>query len=182
MLSRRLAGLGAVSGAVTAAIGVVCGDDHMLDAFHVAPGVAFGVIIGTALWRGGQLAGKRWLAYVAAATLANALSVLLALRTVEPAIRLVGNERAAVALIGLVAGALGGGLLGLASQWLVGARRFTIARWRWAAGAGAALGLLLPVLVEGEALGALAFYVLWQAGYAAITPAITAGEGDMSRA
>jgi hypothetical protein len=30
---------------------------------------------------------------------------------------------------------------------------------------------LLPVLVEGEQLGALVFYILWQAAYAATIPA-----------
>lgn len=170
MLSGRLAGLGAVAGAMTAGIGVACGDDHMLDAFYIAPGLVFGLIVGGALWRDRLLPGVRWLGYAVAAGMANAVAVLLAVRGVDPVLRLVGNEHVAVALIGLVAGAVGGGLLGVASRWLIGARR-----WGWAAGVGGLFGVLLPVLVEGGALGALAFYVLWQAGYAAVIPATLAG-------
>lgn len=172
MLNWRMAGLGVVSGAITAAIGLVAGDEHMLDALHVAPGVVFGVLIGAALWRGQRLAGQRWLAYVAAAALANLLAVLLALRMAEPAIRLIGNEHGAVALVGFVAGGLGAGLLGLASLLLTGARRFDA--WRWAVGLGALLGLLLPALVDGEAIGAIMFYALWQGGHAAVAPAMAA--------
>ncbi len=165
MLSWRLAGLGAVAGAITAGVGVACGENHMLDAYYIAPGLVFGLIVGGALWRGRLLSGGRWLGYVAAAGLANAVAVLLALRSVDVVSRLVGNEYAAVGLIGLVAGAVGGLLLGLASRWLLGARR-----WGWAVGAGALFGVLLPVLVEGGAWGALVFYVLWQAAYAAVIP------------
>jgi hypothetical protein len=185
MMDWRLAGLGAISGAITAGIGIACGDDHMLNAYYIAPGLVFGVIIGAGLWREGKLAGGRWLVYVAAAGLANALSVLLALRGVDLATRLVGNERGAVALIGLVAGAVGGGLLGLASLWLmglIGAGRAAFRRWGWTVGTGALFGMLLPVLVEGEAPGALVFYVLWQAAYAAVTPAMAGEDGAARRA
>lgn len=166
MLSWRLAGLGAVAGAITGGIGVAFGGKHMLDVYYTAPGLVFGVIVGGALWRDRLLTSVRLLIYVVAAALSNALAVLLALRSVDPVSRLVSNEYAALATIGLLAGAVGGGLLGLASWWLIGARR-----WRWAVGAGALFGALLPVLVHGEVLGALVFYVLWQAGYAAVIPA-----------
>jgi hypothetical protein len=38
------------------------------------------------------------------------------------------------------------------------------------------------VLVEGEAPGALVFYVLWQAAYAAVTPAMAGEDGAARRA
>jgi hypothetical protein len=166
MLSWRLAGLGAVAGAITAGIGVACGEERMLLAYYIAPGLVFGLIIGGALWRDRRLPGNLWLAYVMAAELANAIAVWLALHGVDTISRLIHDEWAALALIGLVAGAVGGGLLGLASRWLIGARR-----WGWPVGAGALFGGLLPVLVNGGAWGALVFYVLWQAAFAAVIPA-----------
>src|SRR5216683_2319226 len=62
-----------------------------------------------------------------------------------------------------IAAAVGGGLLAGATVLLL-----RIARWPLLVVAGALLGALLPILVEGgDVIGTVAFYILWQGGYAA---------------
>jgi hypothetical protein len=67
-----------------------------------------------------------------------------------------------LALAGVIAGAVGGGLLGSITACLISVRERL-----WPLAVGAALGLLVPVAVEWDAFGIFVFYILWQGGYAA---------------
>ena len=64
-------------------------------------------------------------------------------------------------------------LLRLVQVWLGGT-----ARHRLPIAAGAGLGLLVPLVIMFDAAGLYAFYIIWQAGYAA---AVAAGAGRSRR-
>jgi len=124
---------------------------------YCLPGLVFGAAFGAAWWRAGRLDPAQAAGFALAATLANALAVAAALTANDPIEPLL--DGASLAGAGAIGGAVGGGLLArLAAGWL------KLARWPLLALAGAVLGLLLPIF--DSAAGEIAFYVVWQAGYA----------------
>jgi len=154
--------LGVVTGGV---VGAVLSDDRNITTLtlYVLPGLVFGLVFGPLLtWC--EATSARGAAYFAiAATGANAAAVFTAIRlfdTVKETLHL--DEPWALAVVGVVAGAIGGGLLALVVMLIADARRAP-----WLTAAGALLGALLPIFFEWEAGGAFVFYALWQAGYAA---------------
>jgi hypothetical protein len=152
--------LGVVSGGI---VGAVLSDDHAINSFtlYVLPGLVFGLIFGPLLaWC--RVTGARGAAvYVVAATGANAVSVLAAINLVDPVEKLLGAEELwALVVVGIVAGAIGGGLLGGVTALVATARQ-----WPWLSVAGALLGAFLPLFLQWQGAGAFLFFVLWQAGY-----------------
>ena len=131
-----------------------CGG-FMLSAF-VFPGLVFGVVFGIALECLALLRRQGAVMFAAGATIAYVVAVATALMAMD----VIGSDQPALAVIGGAVGALGGGLLaGLAVPLL------RLDSWTKPALVGAALGGLLP-LWQWE-IGMIAFYVVWQAGYAA---------------
>jgi len=156
----RFAGLGALTGAIA---GVLIAIDFNWASLYVLPGLVFGLAFGALLHRQRLLRSGRAALYVAAATLANAAAVVTAMQSLDTVEAIVGSGRLGLALSGVIAGAVGGGLLAGATVLLL-----RIARWPLLVVAGALLGALLPILVEGgDVIGTVAFYILWQGGYAA---------------
>src|SRR5216683_5796257 len=142
----RFAGLGALTGAIA---GVLIAIDFNWASLYVLPGLVFGLAFGALLHRQRLLRSGRAALYVAAATLANAAAVVTAMQSLDTVEAIVGSGRLGLALSGVIAGAVGGGLLAGATVLLL-----RIARW--------------PLLVVGgDVIGTVAFYILWQGGYAA---------------
>jgi hypothetical protein len=154
------AGLGAITGATAA--GVLVAIDFQWASLYVLPGLVFGLAFGTLLQRQRLLRLGRAALYCAAATLANAAAVVTAMHSLDTVEAIVGSGNLALALSGSIAGAVGGGLLAAAMM-----PPLRIAQWPRLVAAGALLGAALPLLVEGREIGTFAFYVIWQAGYAA---------------
>jgi hypothetical protein len=156
----RFAGLGAMTGAVAAAVGIGAGF-HWLT-LYVVPGLVFGLAFATLLDRQRLMRRGRAALYVAAAVLGNAAAVYTAMQVLETVDTVVRGGIVGLAVSGGIAGAVGGGLLAAAAV-----PPLRLAHWPLLATAGASLGALLPLLVEGQEAGTVAFYVIWQAGYAA---------------
>ncbi len=158
----RFAGLGALSGATAA--GILVAVDFQWASLYVLPGLVFGLAFGTLLLRLRLrlLRLGRAALYCAAATLANAAAVVTAMQSLDTVEAIVGAGRLALALSGSIAGAVGGGLLAVA---MIPPLR--IAQWPRLVAAGAVLGMALPLLIDGREIGTFAFYLIWQAGYAA---------------
>ena len=142
---------------------------------HIAPGLIFGVVFGFLLQRQRSLGIGSLLAYVAAATFANAVAVEAAIG-IDEFLPAEMADFARMALAGAVGGALGGGLLAAASIALLGASRRQLPRVTGLlALTGAILGaLLLPVTDvsqsdTSETLAIFVLYIVWQAGYAAVS-------------
>jgi hypothetical protein len=130
---------------------------------YVAPGLVFGVIFGAVLWRRRVLAIVRAAIYALAAVLCHAVAVLIAIELVEPLRHLLGRgDNPGLIACGVIAGAVGGGLLGVVTSLLAPVRGGVLL-----AAAGALLGAFLPIAVDVDALGPFIFYMIWQGGYAA---------------
>ena len=156
----RFTGLGAITGAVTAA--VFMGVEFHWATLYVVPGLVFGLTFAALLHRQRLMRLGRACLYVAAAVLANAVAVLTALQMLDPVGALVGGGMLAIAASGGIAGAVGGGLLACAAV-----PPLRLAGWPLLAVAGAVLGTLLPLFTEVGDIGIFTFYMIWQAGYAA---------------
>jgi len=156
----RFAGLGALTGATIA--GVLIAIDFAWASLYVLPGLVFGLAFGALLHRLRLLRPGRAALYVAAATLANAVAVVTAIQSLDMVEAIVGSGRLGLALSGVIAGAVGGGLLAAA---VVPPLR--IVQCLLLAAVGAVLGALLPILIGEQELGTFAFYMIWQGGYAA---------------
>ena len=104
------------------------------------------------------------LAFAFAALVSNALAVLAWNQTDKPVAALLGHDNLSdlvFAITGAIAGAVGGGALSFCA-----ARLLKVTGWPRLLAAGAALGLALPLAMQSQT-DFYAFYVIWQAGYAA---------------
>lgn len=132
--------------------------------FYYFPGLLFGIGFAAAqLWRGRFELGRA-VVFMLASALANAIAVFLCvwLFSLFGELTDVQILDAPLALAGAISGGVGSALLSFAAVPLVpglAPRRSIVA--------GAALGLLVPLVTEFAVAGAFAFYILWQAGYAA---------------
>jgi hypothetical protein len=157
---------GVASGAAAAVVFELTDAGGVL--FYTAPGLVFGVIFGAILWRGRIIGPVRATIYGLAAALSHGAAVFTALSIVEPLQHLLGGgDDPGMVASGVLAGAVGGGLLAGATRLLA-----PIRRWPLLLAAGAVLGGLLPVAVDIDALGPFIFYMLWQGGYAATLTAL----------
>ncbi|HYM32385.1 MAG TPA: hypothetical protein VEU47_13855 [Candidatus Cybelea sp.] len=170
MRTLQAAGIGAVTGAISASGAMMISGQFSI---YVIPGLVFGVAFATLLSQ--QLTMKPWqvLGYVAAATAGNAAAVEVAMM-IDGVLRY--GESWNMAISGLGAGALGGGLLAAASVPLLGlawgrlpASVVTLALTGGVLGAVflPAVDDIDPYLFNGA--GAYVFYIAWQAGYAAVS-------------
>jgi hypothetical protein len=127
--------------------------------FYLGPGLIFGLAFGLALGLRRALPG-----FLLAALVANALAVMVSVNGLTALEHYLQPEWLAEAIVGLLAGAIGGGLLSLAAS-----RLRPGLDWRRPLLFGAGLGLLLPVALEDDlgAVGLYIFYALWQGGYGA---------------
>ena len=139
--------------------------------FYLFPGLIFGVSFGAAQWWLGRFDAARALAFAAASGVANAVAVFLCIWLFDVFGNLIGLDLVdlPLALAGAIAGAAGTALAGGATALLVAG-----AGVRRSIAAGAALGLLVPLVIEGEIIGDFVFYICWQAGYA-LALALAAG-------
>jgi hypothetical protein len=131
---------------------------------YVVPGLVFGAIFGAVLWHRRVLAAVRAVIYALAAAFCHAVAVFTAIELVEPLRYLLGGgDNPGLIACGVIAGAVGGGLLGVVTTLLAPVRG-----WALLAATGALLGVFLPIAVDVDALGPFIFYVIWQGGYAAV--------------
>ncbi len=159
----RFALLGALSGSVATTLIQVLPETSLklfewlkLSPFSLLPGLVFGLIIGLALYRGGHAGPRAFAAYVAAST----VSYLAAVNLVFGIYGYVGS----LWPTGMIGGLLGGACLtGLAAWMFAFVRKFRPIALMLVA--GCALGGLLGIGVGFW--GALVFFAVWQAGYAA---------------
>ena len=164
----RFALLGAVSGSVAntliwllpeVSLGILewRPDEWLfLSPFSLLPGLVFGLIIGWALYRGGHAGPRTFAAYVAAST----VSYLAAVNLVFVIYGYVGS----LWPTGMIGGLFGSACLtGLAAWMFPFVRKFRPIALMLVA--GGALGVLLGIGVGFW--GALVFFAVWQAGYAA---------------
>jgi len=137
-------------------------------AIYIFPGLVFGIVFGPLLYFSERLSAAGAVAYVLAAFAANAVAVSVCISLMHPVDALLpfDNLTLDVAISGVIAGAVGGGLLGAALAALNPAARralpVTIA---------AALGMLTPLVIMFNAVGVFAFFIIWQSGYAAAVAA-----------
>ena len=124
----------------------------------VAPGLIFGLVVGTALWRLGLADLWRWGGFVAASTASHYAAVWLAIEVLHSLF----DEN--MLLVGSVAGLVGSTYLTLASALLF---RFVrrVFPCLMLVFAGSTLGALLGV--GGSFWEVFVLYAGWQAGYAA---------------
>jgi hypothetical protein len=153
--------LGTVTGALAAAaINIAELEDGAL---YLVPGLIFGVAFGVALWHRGFLRPVGAGAYALAAALAHGAAMGAATQLSEPVHHLLGGgDDPALVVSGVVAGAIGGGLLAAVTRFLA-----PIPRWPWLIAAGALLGALMLIALDYDPWGVFPFYMIWQAGYAA---------------
>jgi len=133
---------------------------------YLGPGLIFGLIFGIALQRSDRLGRSGAILFALASLLGNTLAVMAAVNIFQLLQPLFDNSELPVdAVTGLIAGAIGGGLLGGAAAALLPGLR-----WGRLLAAGTALGLLLPLALDEHLLrsaGPYVFYALWQGGFAA---------------
>lgn len=129
---------------------------------YLFPGLIFGVAIGFYLYRLGLLSTARFAMFIVAAVVGNTIAVVLAMPLFEWLLDPLGL--ASIAVAGVVAGAVGGGVLARLAAWLL---RFD--RWLLLTAVAAALGASLILFLLSPwnfPIGTVLFYALWQAGYA----------------
>jgi hypothetical protein len=145
-------------------LGLAVGDDcNGMDlAFYVFPGFVFGALFAALQAALGRIAPVGALAFALASGVANAAAVFICVAVFNIVGNLVdlGILELPLALGGAVAGAAGSALLGAAALILAPGSRFGRP-----VAAGAALGLLTPLMTEFAAAGAFLFYIAWQGGY-----------------
>jgi hypothetical protein len=139
---------------------------------YVFPGLIFGLVIPSLLCRRRKLSFAGAALFAGAATLANATAVFVFAASfgplgtlLEPVFTSLREPAGSYLLLGVpgaIAGAVGGGLLGWAALSLVGARG-----WFRVTATGTVLGPLLNLIPAFHG-GNFAFYMIWQAGYAAV--------------
>ena len=137
-------------------------------ALYIFPGLVFGIVFGSLLYFCRRLSTIGAVAYALAAFAANAVAVSLCISLMHPVDDLLpfDNLIVDIAISGVVAGAVGGGLLGTALAVLNPAvkRALPIA-------VAAGLGVLAPVAIMFDQPGIFAFFIIWQSGYAAAVAA-----------
>jgi len=137
-------------------------------ALYIFPGLVFGIVFGPLLYFCRRLSAAGALVYVVAAFAANVVAVSLCISAMHPVDDLLpfDNLILDIAISGVIAGAIGGGLLGaaLAEFNSTGKPVLPIA-------IAAGLGVLAPLVIMFDALGVFAFFIVWQSGYAAAVAA-----------
>ncbi len=137
-------------------------------AVYIFPGLAFGLVFGPLLYFCRRLSPAGAVAYGLVAFAANAVAVSICISLMHPVDDLLpfDNLILDIAISGVIAGAVGGGLLGtaLAAFNSTAKRALPIA-------VAAGLGALTPVLTMFDTLGIFAFFIVWQSGYAAAVAA-----------
>ncbi len=170
----RFALLGAVSGSVATTLIKVMPKTILrllewqpFEWFGLSPGIAvpglvFGLIIGSALYRGGHAGPRAFAAYVAASTVSYLAAFNLAVGVLF--------STGSIWLIGMIAGLFWSACLtGLAACMFPFARKFWPIALMLAAGyvLGGLLGIIEMFNFGGLEVFFVLFFAVWQAGYAA---------------
>jgi hypothetical protein len=133
-------------------------------AIYIFPGLVFGIVFGPLLCFCRRLTAIGAVIYALAAFLANIAAVSVCVSAIHPLDDLLpfDNLNLETAIAGVIAGAVGGGLLGTAL------RAFDpLARRALSIAVAAGLGVLTPSVILFDKFGVFAFFILWQSGYAA---------------
>ncbi|HEV2186020.1 MAG TPA: hypothetical protein VGR70_02365 [Stellaceae bacterium] len=131
--------------------------------FYLFPGAVFGVLFAALRSCRGWIGLGRFIAFVCASGIANAVAVFVCVWLTD----LLGDLLdisfldLPMAIAGAIAGAIGGALLGG-----VAATLFPGFRLRGSVIVAASLGLLVPLVLVWEIAGVFIFYPIWQGGYA----------------
>src|SRR5262249_22639005 len=150
--------VGLITGAFSAVMNGLFAHAHGdagLWALHFWPGAIFGALFALVLVRRRRVSPPRAVAWFACSTLAYTIAtfgVLILVRRLEDLLAM--HEAPAIALSGVVAGTLGGGLLAGATRLLI-----PDTRWLIPTAVGAILGLALVLLDEPMSVGTFAFYM-----------------------
>jgi hypothetical protein len=143
-------------------LGIVNGCNGIDFAYYLFPGLIFGAAFAGMLKRHRKATGGQVAAFVLASGAANATAVFVCLALVDPLQDTLITSDLGIAICGAIAGAIGGGLLAVATR-----RLFPGASLARPVAAGAMLGLAVLAMTSLEAPGVFLFYIVWQAGYAA---------------
>jgi len=135
---------------------------------YLFPGLVFGIVFaGVERWRGRFDPGVGT-GFVIASVIGNALAVFICVALIDPlssAIEIATFDLP-VAFAGGISGAIGGAVLAGATAMFVPG---TDPRPPIAVAAG--IGLFVPIVTEWQTAGVFAFYIAWQAGFAAVLAA-----------
>ncbi len=126
--------------------------------WYIFPGLIFGLSFAVFLSGSGVLRARSAAIFAAAATGSYALAVMSAL-AVYDGLRSSEERVGILAVAGVTAGAIGGGILAR-----IAAPLFQFPGWPRLMAVGAGLGLLLSLWASS--IGSFLFFPLWQAGYA----------------
>jgi len=137
-------------------------------AVYIFPGPVFGAVFAPLLYFCRRLSAIGAVAYGLAAFAANAVAVSTCISLMHPVDDLLPFDNLAldIAISGVIAGAVGGGLHGAALTAFNSAARRTLP-----IEVAAGLGVLTPVVIMLQDLGIFAFFIVWQSGYAAAVAA-----------
>jgi len=137
-------------------------------ALYIFPGLVFGIVFGPLLYFGRRLSAAGALVYVVAAFVANVVAVSFCISAMHPVDDLLpfDNLIVDIAISGVIAGAIGGGLLGAAL-----AEFNATAKPALPIAIAAGLGVLTPLVIMFDTVGIFAFFIVWQSGYAAAVAA-----------
>jgi hypothetical protein len=137
-------------------------------AVYIFPGLAFGLVFGPLLYFCRRLSPAGAVAYALAAFAANAVAVSICISVMHPVDDLLpfDNLILDIAISGVIAGAVGGGLLGAALAAFNSAARRALP-----IAVAAGLGVLAPAAIMFDQPGVFAFFIIWQSGYAAAVAA-----------
>ena len=137
-------------------------------AVYIFPGLVFGAVFAPLLYFCRGLSAIGAVAYGLAAFAANAVAVSICISLMHPVDDLLPFDNLAldIAISGVIAGAVGGGLHGAALTAFNSAARRTLP-----IAVAAGLGVLTPVVIMLQDLGIFAFFIVWQSGYAATVAA-----------
>jgi len=137
---------------------------------YVLPGLLFGVPFAGVFLASGRLSLPGGIVFGLTSVIANAAAVAASLAA-RDLLGHVVHGPLQLAVTGAIGGAVGGGLLAL------GVRRLLVPlAWMRPWAVGTALGLLLALWETG--VGMFAFYILWQAGYAAALAGVPPRRSD----
>jgi hypothetical protein len=129
---------------------------------YLFPGLIFGIFFGGMLFRQGRIGAGQTVVFVLSSAIANAIAVFVCLAFVDPLGDKIAILDLGIAISGVIAGAVGGGVLVTATRLLIPGATIGLP-----IAIASALGIVVTAVTELDRAGVFLFYIVWQAGYAA---------------